>query len=117
MIIVNNYEELSNAIKNINQPELRYVNNGIGSYEYWGAKGVDKRMEWEIESDIVKIQLNFKFDEDEIIDVIEDAVATAEYQLDQDLNRHHYDDVDYTDIVKLHCEHVDNIITLEWMEA
>ena len=28
------------------------VDNGIGAYEYWGAKGVDRRMElgWELEN-------------------------------------------------------------------
>lgn len=30
--------------------EGQWVDNGIGPYEYWGARGVDKRIEFEIES-------------------------------------------------------------------
>lgn len=29
--------------------ECSLVNNGIGSYEFWGAKGFDSRMEFEVE--------------------------------------------------------------------
>lgn len=28
-----------------------WVDNGIGAYEYWGCRGVDKRMEFEITGD------------------------------------------------------------------
>jgi len=33
------------AILNVS---IRWVNNGIGAYEYWGAKCVDNQYEWEL---------------------------------------------------------------------
>ena len=29
--------------------EASWVDNGIGHYEFWGAKGFDSRLEWEVE--------------------------------------------------------------------
>lgn len=113
MIIVNNFEELKEAISNIESPEVSYVDNGIGAYEYWGAKGIDQRMEWEVEGDEVKIQINFEDPEDELEYVIEDLVFETQNSLYKYLNNYN-EDVDFSDIVCLDYELKNNIITLEW---
>lgn len=113
MIIVNNFEELKEAVSNIEFPEVNYVDNGIGAYEYWGSKGVDRQMEWEIEGDEVKIQINFEDTEDELEFVIEDLVFDAQDSLYKYLNGYN-EDVDFSDIVCLDYDLENNILTLDW---
>ena len=116
MIIVNNFEELMNAVNNIPSPDVRYVNNGIGSYEYWGAKGVDRRMEWEVEGDTTKIQINF-YDED-INDIVRELAYERSSDLWYELNRGQDEDYEYSDVVRLVCKfNGSNIITCDWEEV
>ena len=116
MIPVNNFEELAKAIENIPSPDVRFVDNGIGAYEYWGSKGVDRQMEWEIEGDTIEIQVNF-YDED-INDIIEDMAYDRSSELWDEMNRGCEEDTDYSDVVRLIAKfNGSNVITFEWEAA
>ena len=39
-------EDLVKAMMEMQLPEIKEVDNGIGAYEYWGAKGVDRNVQW-----------------------------------------------------------------------
>lgn len=41
--------EALELIAEYDYPIMKYVNNGIGAYEYWGCKGVDHKWEWEMQ--------------------------------------------------------------------
>ena len=111
---VKNFEELYDAIMSIPHPSVEYVDNGIGNYEYWGAKGVHHDYDWEIEGDIVQIKVEYDFDEENLENDVSDAEYEAQDKLYKSLNRYTDDDVDYSDIVCLDFEIEDSIITFEW---
>lgn len=119
MKIVNNFEELYDAIMSIPHPSVECVDNGIGNYEYWGSKGVDHKYEWEIEGDTAYIKVDFE--DDDIEFYVDDVVYEAQDKLYRALNRYADEDYDYSDVVKLNykIENVNGntIITFEWMEA
>ena len=116
MITVNNFEELAKAVENIHSPDVSFVDNGIGAYEYGGARGIDRRMEWEIEGDTTKIQINF-YDED-INYVVKDMAYERSNDLWDEMNRGRDEDFDYSDVVRLVCKfNGSNVITFEWEAA
>lgn len=75
--------EALELIAEYDYPIMKYINNGIGAYEYWGCKGVDNQWEWEMQDypDNLKLAIQLppetKLDDDviaEILSVIEDAI-------------------------------------------
>jgi hypothetical protein len=62
------------------QLEVRHVDNGIGSYEFWGSPGYDSRPGLELQTD--EAQLEFPLDEAEAVPV----VLTGTYHADDDLS-------------------------------
>ena len=57
----NTVEEVKAEILSLQLPGVREVDNGIGAYEYWGAKGVDRQLDGEVEElEDVKIELHFQ---------------------------------------------------------
>ena len=57
----NTIEEVKAEILSLQLPGVREVDNGIGAYEYWGAKGVDIQLDGEVEElEDVKIELHFQ---------------------------------------------------------
>lgn len=63
---------------------LSYGNQGIGPYEYWGIRGNDVQMGWEMDD----------YSWDETLYTAEENRAIAEHLIK-------YDDVIYNDFVKL----------------
>lgn len=74
--------EALDYVKSYDYPILKYVDNGIGQYEYWGFKGVDHQREWEMQDspDTLRILLalpkdgNFEDDILAVMDVLEEAI-------------------------------------------
>lgn len=61
----------------------RLVDNGIGSYEFWGHKSVDKRMEFEVEGEGKSI-LDYWTDEENDIDEFNGVNAYVFLQTSKD---------------------------------
>ena len=57
----NTIEEVKAEILSLQLPGIDEVDHGIGAYEYWGAKGVDRQLDGEVEElEDVKIELHFQ---------------------------------------------------------
>ena len=50
------------------------VDNGIGAYEYWGAKGVDRRMELEWQLESCPIPDEEIYDNEELYNLVQERV-------------------------------------------
>ena len=114
----NTLEEVKAEILSLQLPGVREVDNGIGAYEYWGAKGVDRQLDGEVEElEDVKIELHFQLTgiKPQIVDPIfpdfienilleiDDAVAEVEEKAKRKvaLNADDAGVKDYSDIIKL----------------
>lgn len=64
---------------------------GIGSYEFWGAKGVDTQLGWEIDS--IEFDCIFPENMSDIIEKMEEHMA--EQACESDFPERDYDDYDY----------------------
>jgi len=62
----------------------RYMNCGIGAYEYWGAKGVDNQQELRWELVDCPIPDEEVYDNEELCDIIEEAFTVYIDGVDQD---------------------------------
>jgi hypothetical protein len=114
----NTLEEVKAEILSLQLPGVYEVDNGIGAYEYWGAKGVDHQIDGEVEElEDVKIELHFQlagtkpyvtdphfpgFIEEILLD-IDDAVFEVEEKAKRKvaLDADDAGKKDYSDIIKL----------------
>jgi hypothetical protein len=106
--------ELIEMIMNIDHPEFRCVDNGIGNYEYWGYKGVHHDYDWEVEGNGLEVKVNFIIDVEDLLENVDEAVFEAQDALYKNLNKYRDEDFDYGDIVILDYEFENNILTFEW---
>jgi hypothetical protein len=112
-----NFQQLIDFIADVPEPSVEYVDNGIGSYEYWGAKGIHHDYDWEIEGESVQAKISFEDVDEELEDVIEEQVYEAQVKFFKELNQFRDDDIDFSDILKLDYTFENNILTLEWVDA
>ena len=116
----NTIEEVVAEILSLQTPLVQEVDNGIGAYEYWGAKGTDVQLDGEVEEmEDIKIELHFQlsgtkpnllnenFQEwfEEINDQVSEAIGEIETQARKKVAgiADEYGVKDYSDIVKLSC--------------
>lgn len=59
------------------QATIRWVNNGIGAYEYWGAKCVDNQYEWELYDVAILSHLEHLEEIENFIENNEDVIREA----------------------------------------
>ena len=114
----NTIEEVVAEILSLQLPGVREVDHGIGAYEYWGAKGVDRQLDGEVEElEDVKIELHFQLAgiKSHVVDPIfpdfiegilleiDDAVAEVEEKAKRKvaLDADDAGKRDYSDIIKL----------------
>ena len=114
----NTIEEIVAEILSLQTPLVQEVDNGIGAYEYWGAKGTDVQLDGEVEElEDIKIELHLKlagtkpnllmenFQEwiEGILYEIDEAVGEIETQAKQkvELIAEENGVKDYSDIIKL----------------
>jgi hypothetical protein len=62
------------------------VDNGIGAYEYWGAKGVDRRMELEWELEKCPVPDKVIYDNEKLCDWIQQRVEELWNEGEYDYN-------------------------------
>ena len=56
--------------------QVRIVDNGIGSYEYWGQKCVDHRWEPEVEMDVdLRVRVIGSLDDEEVEEALVEALG------------------------------------------
>lgn len=114
----NTIEEVIDQILSLQTPLVQEVDNGIGAYEYWGAKGTDVQLDGEVEEmEDVKIELHFQlagtkpnlldenFQEwfEEINDQVSEAIGEIETQARKKVAGIADESgvQDYSDIIKL----------------
>ena len=113
-------EDLISGMMEMELPSIREVDVGIGSYEYWGAKGVDVQIDGEVEElEDIKLELlipkgyitlnspNFSDFIAENIFEIDEAVAELEEKAKKKHQSIFNDEdfcgsKDYSDIIKLY---------------
>lgn len=110
-----NIQDLCAAILQFETPRIQIVDNGIGVYEYWGFKGVDRREDAEVEElPDVTLELfipkgytlymqHFDTFISDIITELDEAVHTIEL-IAKDrvtVDAEEYEKKDYSDIIKL----------------
>ena len=108
-------EDLCTAVLQLETPSISIVDNGVGSYEYWGLKGTDIQLEAELEElDDVRFELfipkGTSLTSAEFYDFItyhltelNDAVHTAQSHArnKESLSAKSYGTTDYSNIIKL----------------
>ena len=108
-------EDLCTAVLQLETPSISIVDNGVGSYEYWGLKGTDIQLEAELEElDDVRFELFVSkgtfltgvefsdFIAENLVE-LDDAVCTAQVlaQKKAGVIAKEYGKPDYSDIIKL----------------
>jgi hypothetical protein len=110
-----NIVDLCSAVLKMETPFIQEVDNGIGSYEYWGSSGVDVQLDGELEElEDVKFELfvpkgtyltgaDFSDFIAENLVELDDAACTAivEARRKVALDAEEYGKKDYSDIIKL----------------
>ena len=116
----NTIEEVVAEILSLQTPLVKEVDNGIGAYEYCGAKGTDIQLDGEVEEmEDIKIELHFQLSEtkpnllnenfqewfEEINDQVAEAIGEIETQARKKVAEiaDEYGVKDYSDIIKLSC--------------
>ena len=69
------------------------VDNGIGAYEYWGAKGVDRRMELEWELEKCPVPVEVIYDDEHLCDGIQRRVEELWDEGEYDYNEEEREEV------------------------
>ena len=108
-------EDLCTAVLQLETPSISIVDNGVGSYKYWGLKGTDIQLEAELEElDDIRFELFVSkgtfltgvefsdFIAENLVE-LDDAVCTAQVlaQKKAGVIAKEYGKPDYSDIIKL----------------
>lgn len=113
-------EDLCTAVFQLETPSISIVDNGVGSYEYWGLKGTDIQLEAELEElDDVRFELfipkGISLTSAEFYDFITDHItelndavhnAQSHARSKESLSAKSYGITDYSNIIKLEYQTV-----------